>query len=142
LSEENTNQFEEEDVMDDIDDEMDDLEEEIEDEEDEGVARAAQARPAYSADADRDASRSARPRPGQRRFRGRAKVCDFCVDKDKRINYKDYEMLRRFLTERGKIRPRRQTGTCSKHQRTLSRAIKRARHMALLPYTTDSSRRE
>lgn len=135
MSEENTNQFEEEDIVDDIDDEMDDLEEE----EDEEEAHVAQAQPAY---ADRDASRSARPRPGQRRYRGRAKVCDFCVDKDKRINYKDYEMLRRFLTERGKIRPRRQTGTCSKHQRTLSRAIKRARHMALLPYTTDSSRRE
>jgi small subunit ribosomal protein S18 len=142
LSEENTNQFEEEDAMDEIDDEMDDLEEEIEDEEDEVVAHVAQTRPAHTADAGRDASRSARPRSGQRRFRGRAKVCDFCVDKDKRINYKDYDMLRRFLTERGKIRPRRQTGTCSKHQRSLSRAIKRARHMALLPYTTDSSRRE
>jgi small subunit ribosomal protein S18 len=51
-------------------------------------------------------------------------------------------MLRRYLTERGKIRPRRQTGTCAKHQRSLARAIKRARHLALIPFTTDSMRQE
>lgn len=72
--------------------------------------------------------------PGRRRFMGRAKVCTFCVEKTARIDYKDYDMLRRYLTERGKIRPRRQTGTCAKHQRAVARAIKRARHLALLPF--------
>lgn len=74
------------------------------------------------------------PRRGGRRFRGRAKVCDFCMEKVKMIDYKDIERLRRYLTERGKIRPRRQTGACARHQRALARAIKRARHLALLPF--------
>lgn len=69
------------------------------------------------------------------RGRGRAKVCTFCVDREAKIDYKEYEMLWRFLTERGKIRPRRQTGTCARHQRQLASAIKRARHLALLPFT-------
>jgi small subunit ribosomal protein S18 len=76
-------------------------------------------------------------RPGGRRGYRRPRVCTFCVDRDTRIDYKNYEMLRRFITERGKIRPRRQTGTCAKHQRQLAQAIKRARHLALLPFTTD-----
>jgi small subunit ribosomal protein S18 len=71
---------------------------------------------------------------GRRRFTGRAKVCTFCVDKNSRIDYKDYDTLRRYITDRAKIRPRRQTGTCARHQRTLARAIKRARHLALLPF--------
>lgn len=71
---------------------------------------------------------------GRRRFTGRAKVCTFCVDKNSRIDYKDYDTLRRYITDRAKIRPRRQTGTCAKHQRSLARAIKRARHLALLPF--------
>jgi len=70
----------------------------------------------------------------RRRYTGRAKVCTFCVDKNSRIDYKDYDTLRRYITERAKIRPRRQTGTCAKHQRALARAIKRARHLALLPF--------
>ena len=70
---------------------------------------------------------------------GRAKVCAFCVD-DVKIDYKSYDMLRRFLTDRGKIRPRRQTGTCAKHQRALANAVKRARHLALLPYTGEQAR--
>ena len=70
-----------------------------------------------------------------RRYGGRAKVCNFCIDRVSKIDYKDYEMLRRYVTERGKIMPRRQTGTCAKHQRALARAIKRARHLALLPFT-------
>lgn len=70
----------------------------------------------------------------RRRFTGRAKVCTFCVDKNSRIDYKDYDTLRRYITDRAKIRPRRQTGTCAKHQRALARAIKRARHLALLPF--------
>lgn len=65
------------------------------------------------------------------------KVCTFCVDKVDHIDYKDVNRLRRFMTEKGKILPRRQTGVCAKHQRTLAVAIKRARHMALLPYVGD-----
>lgn len=72
----------------------------------------------------------------------RNKVCNFCLDKLRQVPYRDSDMLRRYLTERGKIRPRRQTGTCAKHQRSLARAIKRARHLALIPFTTDSMRQE
>jgi small subunit ribosomal protein S18 len=75
-----------------------------------------------------------RPGGGRRRFMGRAKVCAFCAEKVKHIDYKNHDLLRRFITERGKIRPRRQTGTCAKHQRAVARAIKRARHIALLPF--------
>lgn len=64
------------------------------------------------------------------------KVCAFCVDKIT-IDYKDVARLRKYITERGKILPRRQTGTCAKHQRELANAIKRARYMALIPYTDD-----
>lgn len=62
------------------------------------------------------------------------KVCIFCVDKMDEIDYKDINKLRKFVTESGKIAPRRSTGTCAKHQRALATAIKRARQMALLPY--------
>ena len=75
-----------------------------------------------------------------RRPRGRKprrKVCTFCVDKIQHIDYKDIARLRRFTSERGKILPRRMSGTCAKHQRQLSTAIKRERQIALLPYTTD-----
>ena len=75
-----------------------------------------------------------------RRPRGRKprrKVCTFCVDKIQHIDYKDVARLRRFTSERGKILPRRMTGTCAKHQRELNTAIKRARQVALLPYVTD-----
>ena len=75
-----------------------------------------------------------------RRPRGRKprrEVCTFCVDKIQHIDYKDIARLRRFTSERGKILPRRMSGTCAKHQRQLSTAIKRARQIALLPYTTD-----
>ena len=75
-----------------------------------------------------------------RRPRGRnprRKVCQFCVDKVEHIDYKDLARLRRFVTERGKILPRRMSGNCAKHQRQLSIAIKRARHVALLPYSAD-----
>lgn len=78
-------------------------------------------------------------RGGGRRF-GRARVCNFCVDKVTHIDYKDYNMLRRYVTERGKILPRRQTGTCAKHQRALATAVKRARHVALLPFTGEQTR--
>ena len=71
------------------------------------------------------------------RGRKRRKVCSFCVDKVTAIDYKDTAKLRRFLSERGKILPRRTTGTCAAHQRQLTTAIKRARHIALLPYVAD-----
>lgn len=74
-----------------------------------------------------------------RKFRkpGKKKVCAFCVDKTKVIDYKDVATLRKFVTEKGKIVPRRQTGVCSKHQRELAAAIKRARVVALLPFKAD-----
>lgn len=67
----------------------------------------------------------------------RKKVCQFCVDKCQHIDYKDTAKLRRFMSERSKILPRRTTGTCAEHQRQLMVAIKRARQVALLPYVTD-----
>jgi small subunit ribosomal protein S18 len=76
-----------------------------------------------------------RPFRGGRDFRSRRKVCAFCVDHVKEIDYKDVGRLRRYLSDRGKIEPRRKTGTCAKHQRRLSVALKNARFMALLPYT-------
>jgi len=72
--------------------------------------------------------------PSYRRYVSRPKICQFCVDQNILIDYKQVDMLRRFVTEEGKIRPRRQTGTCAKHQRTLAVAVKRARHLAFLPY--------
>ena len=69
--------------------------------------------------------------------RPKKKVCQFCVDKAMTIDYKDVSKLRRYTSERSKILPRRVTGTCAKHQRLLTIAIKRARHVALLPYTSD-----
>jgi small subunit ribosomal protein S18 len=71
----------------------------------------------------------------ERRYFARPKVCQFCADKHLTIDYKQTEILRRLVTEEGKIRPRRQTGTCAKHQRVLARAIKRARHIGLLPFS-------
>ena len=71
------------------------------------------------------------------RGRKRRKVCAFCVDKVECIDYKDAAKLRRYTSERGKILPRRMTGTCAAHQRQLTEAIKRARHIALLPYTAE-----
>lgn len=70
----------------------------------------------------------------QRRYFPRRRVCAFCVDKVKQIDYKDIDTLQRYITDQGKIRGRRQTGNCAKHQHQLSRSIKRARHLALLPY--------
>jgi small subunit ribosomal protein S18 len=73
----------------------------------------------------------------ERGRRPRRKVCAFCVDKIERIDYKDAAKLRRFTTERGKILPRRISGNCAKHQRQVTIAIKRARNIALLPFTAD-----
>lgn len=69
--------------------------------------------------------------------RQRRKVCAFCSDKTAHIDYKDVAKLKKFISERGKILPRRISGNCAKHQRELTRSIKQARHIALLPYTSD-----
>lgn len=73
----------------------------------------------------------------QRRFRPRRKVCAYCADKNKAIDYKDVNTLRKYISERGKILPRRATGNCAKHQREITAAIKRARQVALLPYSAE-----
>jgi len=76
-----------------------------------------------------------RPRRNFRRGRPRRKICAFCADKSTSIDYKYIAKLKKFTTERGKILPRRTSGVCAKHQRMLAMAIKRARVMALMPYT-------
>jgi len=83
-----------------------------------------------------------RPRGGRPKgkYAPRRKVCAFCVDKVSHIDYKDLMRLRRFLSDRAKIEPRRKTGTCAKHQRRLSIALKRARQIALLPFTGEHLR--
>ena len=73
----------------------------------------------------------------RRTIRRKKKVCVFCADKNAVIDYKDVNRLRKFVSERGKILPRRITGACAKHQRALTVAIKRARHVALMPYVQD-----
>lgn len=74
---------------------------------------------------------------GRPNRKGRKKVCSFCVDKVESIDYKDINKLNKYTSDRAKILPRRVTGTCAKHQRELTIAIKRARHVALMPYTAD-----
>ena len=77
---------------------------------------------------------------GGRRYFGRRKVCTFCVDKADSVDYKDPGKLRRYVSDRGRIETRRRTGTCAKHQRWLATALKRARHLALLPYSPEHIR--
>lgn len=74
------------------------------------------------------------PNHSRRRF-SRPKYCQFCSDSSVELDYKNIDLLKRYVTEGGKIRPRRQTGTCAKHQRALAREIKRARHLAFLPFS-------
>ena len=75
---------------------------------------------------------------GSSKFRkAKRKVCSFCIDKAKSIDYKDINKIRKYVTERGKILPRRMSRNCAKHQRQLTEAIKRARNIALLPFTTE-----
>ncbi|MFC1967834.1 30S ribosomal protein S18 [Chloroflexota bacterium] len=74
-------------------------------------------------------------RGGRSKYIPKRKVCTFCTKQGEVIDYKDAPKLRRYISDRGKIEPRRRTGTCAKHQRVLAIAIKRARHLALLPYT-------
>ena len=93
---------------------------------------------AYSRDSgrkDKDYKQS-RKGSGGRRYIVRRKVCAFCVNKTSGIDYKDSVMLGRYISSRGKIEPRRRTGVCAKHQRSLAVALKRARHLALLPYSS------
>ena len=84
-------------------------------------------------------NRSDRPDSPMRRRGGRRrrKVCAFCANEAKTIDYKDVETLKKYVSERGKILPRRVTGTCARHQRSLTTAIKRARNIALMPYTVE-----
>jgi len=79
-------------------------------------------------------SSSSRPRSGGRKFFRRKKVCKFCTEKIDAVSYRDVNLLRQFVAERGKIVPRRLTGVCTPHQRRLTRAIKQARNIALLPF--------
>ena len=83
---------------------------------------------------DKDKKGGDRPRGG---FFRRRRVCKFCAEKIDYVNYKDVRLLSPFITERGKIQPRRISGTCAKHQRALQVAIARARQLALIPYVTD-----
>ena len=81
-----------------------------------------------------------RPARPPRRFGGRRKVCRFCADHIPGVDYKEVGRLRMYISERGKIEPRRKTGACLKHQRLIATAVKRARHLALLPYTLEHVR--
>lgn len=85
-------------------------------------------------------ARRPRKEGGRGRYTPKRKVCAFCVDKIDDIDYKDVSKLRRYLSDRGKIEPRRKTGTCARHQRVLTIALKRARHIALLPFTAEHLR--
>lgn len=85
----------------------------------------------------RDSYDKSEGRGGMRMRRARKKVCSFCVDKVTDIDYKEVSKLRKYISERGKILPRRISGNCAKHQRQLTAAIKRARVVALLPYTSE-----
>jgi small subunit ribosomal protein S18 len=76
-------------------------------------------------------------RPKKKVFYRRRKVCKFCVDKSDHVDYKDVKLLQGFILERAKILPRRISGTCARHQRMVQQAIKRARHLALIPFTSD-----
>jgi small subunit ribosomal protein S18 len=82
-------------------------------------------------------STSTRRRPGMREGQARRRNCYFCRDKIEDVDYKDLNQLRRYISERGKIRSRRITGACRRHQNQISAAVKRAREMALLPYVGD-----
>ena len=107
-------------------------------------ARAAVAAPERGeerrAPRDREGGDGQRRRGGGGFGRGRRRACVMCVEKMASVDYKDFSFLRRFLSDRGRIESRRKSGTCAKHQRALAQAIKRARHLALLPYTAEHVR--
>lgn len=102
----------------------------------EAAAAPAPAPAAPTSPAPYEGQQSRRPAPGGRRFT-RRKVCQFCADKMDYIDYKDTKRIRKFMTERGKILPRRITGNCATHQRALTNAIKRARVVALVPFKSE-----
>ena len=77
---------------------------------------------------------------GRRRFVRRARVCQFCIEQAKSIDHKQVDLVKRMTTEQGRIRSRRETGTCARHQRMLALAIKRARHLALVPFKAERFR--
>lgn len=93
-----------------------------------------------SAQAPGPESGEARGRGGRRGRFGRRRACALCVEKKKTVDYKDIGFLRRYVSERGRIESRRRMASCAKHQRIIARAIKRARHLALLPYTAEHVR--
>ena len=84
--------------------------------------------------------KTGREKRGRGRYFPRKKVCQFCADKSLNIDYKNVPLLSRYISDRGRIEPKRKTGVCPKHQRTLSGALKRARYVALLPYTAEHIR--
>jgi small subunit ribosomal protein S18 len=77
---------------------------------------------------------------GRRRFIRRARVCQFCAEKTKLIDHKQVDVIKRYTAENGRIRSRRETGTCARHQRMLAQAVKRARHLALVPFKAERVR--
>jgi small subunit ribosomal protein S18 len=83
-------------------------------------------------------SRGGRRGSGDRRYYSRPRSCQFCSDPEHKIYYRNTQLLSNFINREGKIRPRRQTGTCAKHQRQVALAVKRARHMALLQFAGES----
>lgn len=89
---------------------------------------------------ERGERRGGRPGGPRGRFQ-RRRVCQFCVDKVDTIDYKDIPLLRRFISDQGQIDSRRRTGTCAKHQRLVTEAVKRARYLALIPYTAEHVRK-
>jgi len=106
-----------------------------------GGARGGSGGPRGSRSDHRGGDRNQNGRDGQRRFAPpQRRVCIYCKDKNKVIDYKNGDQLRRYLTDRGKIRPRRKIGTCARHQRELAVAIKRARQLALLPFAPEHVR--
>ena len=104
------------------------------------AAEGAAERPAERAAARQQGTGGGRDSRPWRGGRGRRRPCVMCVDKMTLVDYKDFSFLRRFVSDRGRIETRRKTGTCAKHQRALAQAIKRARHLALLPYTAEHVR--
>jgi small subunit ribosomal protein S18 len=100
----------------------------------------AEASPAAAGEAPMAPPSEAQETRPRRRGRFRRRVCAMCENKISFVDYKDFNFLRRFISDRGRIESRRKSGTCAKHQRALAQAIKRARHLALLPYTADHIR--
>src|SRR3990172_4954750 len=118
------------------------MEKEIEQETEQGqpLSEGVEAVAGVAAPPERESRESRDSRSGQRRGGRRRRACIMCVDAMTFVDFKEFSFLRRFLSDRGRIDSRRKTGTCAKHQRALAQAIKRARHLALLPYTADHIR--